>query len=93
MGCLLCVTVTDRVCIDKVPGHVLCEGVHGHVGRGAGLELHVDGLVVADVVVALVHAPPVGAALQGLPQGRLAIKWFKTVKLEPRLYRVVHLVG
>lgn len=53
------------------PRHVFGERVHGHVGGGARLELHVDRLVVAHVVVALVHATPVRAALQCLPQGGL----------------------
>ena len=39
-----------------VPALVPREGVHGHGGGGAGLELHVDHLVVGHVVVAVVDA-------------------------------------
>ena len=55
------------------PRHVFGERVHGHVGGGARLELHVDRLVVAHVVVALVDASPVRTALQGLFQGGLLV--------------------
>ena len=58
-----------------VPALVPREGVHGHGGGGAGLELHVDHLVVGHVVVAVVDAAAVGARLQGLAQRREVTWW------------------
>ena len=59
---------------DGLPLHLLGEGVHGHVGGGPALELHVDRLVVAHVIVAGIDAPAVGSRLQGLLQsGHVAL--------------------